>query len=240
MKTLLTDEHFWSVEFPKKRPYVLKGERLPLFSLLDVQSVLQTAELLKQDVYVVENENGQYVKDYFVGHLNPDSTWVEKNQELNEAFRKRYVVKVQGLERWDRATLEVCRSLEDRIKGYVDAHLYLAPARGGSFGLHTDPNDVFVCMLQGRKQFELPDHNFTVELDAGDWLYIPKDAPHKGSSITNSVMLSFGAKEFLSDGLRSPLPLKWYSSLMDFKPSAEWYQKAAEAEEDFDISAGKP
>ena len=236
--TKLPSNEFWqSVE--KKLPFVFKGERSSLFSLANLHHVFQTAELLKSDVYVVENEGGTFIKDYAVGHLNPEATWVEKMSEINEAFRKRYVVKIQGVEHWDRAMVQTCNALEEKVNGTVDAHLYLAPSNGGSFGLHTDPNDVFVHVLHGRKQFELPEHNLTVDLEPGDWLYIPKNAQHKGFSLTNSIMLSFGVRDYLADTLRVPLVVKWYSSLGNFQPSEEWCRKAAEMEEGVeDISAG--
>lgn len=236
-KTLLNDVAFWQTLYATKRPYVLRGENVELFNLDEVQKVLQTVELLKKDIYIVENENDTYIRDYPVGHLNSEASWVEKNADINEAFRKRYVVKVQQLERWDRQVSHLCRSLEEKVNGYVDAHLYLAPANGGSFGLHTDPHDVFVVMLRGKKRFELPEFNLTIDLAPGDWLYIPKDAQHKGFSITNSVMLSLGVRSYLSETLRAPLSYTWYPSLM-ISPSEQWYRDAAESEEGHDISAG--
>src|SRR5271168_1730434 len=163
MKNLLpNDAHFWANVYPKKEPYVLRGGDDPiLFSLNEVQAVLQTAELLKKDIYVVENENGTYLKDYFVGHLNPEATWVEKIEQINQAFRHHHVIKIQGLERWNREMSQLCHSLEERVNGFIDAHLYLAPGKGGSFGVHTDPYDVFVCVLRGQKRFELPDYSLS-------------------------------------------------------------------------------
>lgn len=238
---LPNDEHFWANVFPKKEPYVLRCDQVGVnFSLHDVTAVLQTAELLKKDIYIVENEKGTYLKDYYVGHLNPDATWVERIEEINKAFRNRYVIKVQGMERWNQEFSELCSLLEKKVGGWVDAHLYLAPSQGGSFGVHTDPQDVFVYVLRGHKRFDLPDHNLTVELKAGDWLYIPKDAKHKGESITNSVMVSFGVKNYLCDSLRAPVEVgPWYSSLMHWKPTDEWYRQMA-AIDDGNCTAGRP
>lgn len=226
MQTILDHESFWMNEHEKKQPFVFRGGKHPVaWSLDDIGNMLRTTELLEKDIYIIENVGGQYVKDYYVGHSNPEATWVEKVEEVNQAFRNRFIIKIQGIEHWDGDMVRICNRFEEKISGHIDVHLFLAPSKGGSFGLHTDPNDVFVYVLWGRKQFELPEFNLNVELTPGDWLYIPKNAQHKGFSLSNSAMLSFGVREYLCNTTQVPLPIgPWYSTRIG-SPSKEFLEQ---------------
>jgi Mannose-6-phosphate isomerase len=110
-------------------------------------------------------------------------------------------IKVEGFERLNFIMFEECRRLGRHFNhnGPVSCHLFLSPKDSKSFTMHTDPDDVIIYMVQGRKVFESPDGQ--VELSAGDSLFIPRGTYHRAINVDSSIMLSFGLEQFLEKKL---------------------------------------
>lgn len=110
-------------------------------------------------------------------------------------------IKAEGFERLNSTMYQECQRLAGHFNhyGYVSCHLFLSPKGSKSFTMHTDPDDVIIHMVQGRKVFESPDGQ--VELSAGESLYIPRGTHHRAINVDSSIMLSFGLEQFLEKKL---------------------------------------
>lgn len=110
-------------------------------------------------------------------------------------------IKVEGYERLNFTMFQECRRLAAHFShdGPVSCHLFLSPKDSKSFIMHTDPDDVIIHVVQGRKVFESPAGQ--IELSAGDSLLIPRGTYHRAINVDSSIMLSFGLEQFLEKKL---------------------------------------
>ncbi|MDQ3678964.1 MAG: cupin domain-containing protein [Actinomycetota bacterium] len=110
---------------------------------------------------------------------------------------------LQGLHRYWPAVMGFCRDLEVELTHPAQANAYITPPGSQGLAVHHDTHDVFVLQLAGGKQWdvhepvvELPlplqrwssdlgdpgEPILSVELRAGDCLYIPRGFPHAAES----------------------------------------------------------
>lgn len=110
-------------------------------------------------------------------------------------------IKIEGYERLNATMYRESRCLAAWFKhyGYVSCHLFLSPMDSKSFSMHTDPDDVVVHMVKGRKLFESPEG--MLELQAGESILIPRNQLHRAINVEDSIMLSFGLELFLEKKL---------------------------------------
>lgn len=110
-------------------------------------------------------------------------------------------IKIEGYERLNWVMFRECQRLARHFNhdGYVSCHLFLSPKDSKSFTMHTDPDDVVIHMVDGRKVFESPDGR--IVLSAGDTLLIPRGTHHRAINVDSSIMLSFGLEQFLEKKL---------------------------------------
>lgn len=108
---------------------------------------------------------------------------------------------VVGLERYSPETQELLKDIATTFDhhGPMTMHLYASPADSVSFGPHTDPDDVLVCLLEGEKQFDIDGTTF--EMRPGAFYHIPVGTTHHAVSVgeNGAVMLSIGLERFLRD-----------------------------------------
>lgn len=105
-------------------------------------------------------------------------------------------IKVEGMERLNRTMWNVCKQLAAHFDhdGPVTCHLFISPKGGVSFPMHTDLDDVVIYMVTGQKTFESTDGS--MDLVAGDSIYIPRGTKHRAINTDSSLMLSFGLELF--------------------------------------------
>ena len=116
-----------------------------------------------------------------------------------EEFRAGATIVFQGLHRSCPPLTRFCRSLELELSHAVQANAYVTPAGSRGLGVHYDTHDVFVLQLAGTKAWSIHDPVLadplpsqpwkgtaedagepilTVELQAGDCLYVPRGFLH--------------------------------------------------------------
>lgn len=133
------------------------------------------------------------------------------------AFGRGATVVLQGIHRFLPSVQRFCAGLESSIGHRVQANAYLTPAGGErGLGTHHDTHDVFVLQLSGAKRWRLyavetehpvasyptsrrhpqpGDPVSTLELSAGDCLYLPRGVPHDAESLdTASLHLTLGIR----------------------------------------------
>lgn len=111
------------------------------------------------------------------------------------------VIKIEGFEKFSLELFMGCQGIAIKQGHYgpVTAHLFISPADGLSFPMHTDPDDVIIVMLEGSKRF--CGHDEDQLLVAGDFMLIPKNYPHRAINVTDNLMLSVGLESFTVEKL---------------------------------------
>jgi len=88
----------------------------------------------------------------------------------------------------DTVKIEQAESLFDFNQG--TAHIFYNKEKGYSFGVHTDPVDVFIECLDGKKWLEIEGKEICLE--KGERVLIPKNTPHKALNYEKALMISYG------------------------------------------------
>lgn len=123
----------------------------------------------------------------------------------------KHAVKIEGYERLSQKLWYQCRDIAKYYshRGPVSAHLFLSPKGSHSFPLHTDPDDVVLLMLKGRKVFEVEGERIELvdtrvdSVRAGSVgapiraLYIAAGTPHRAINTEDSIMLSIGLEGYM-------------------------------------------
>lgn len=114
-------------------------------------------------------------------------------------------VKIQSMEKYNRAIFDKCVSLATELNhtGPVTCHAFRAYPDSVSFGMHTDPDHVYLLVTEGTKTLEI--NGKYIQLKAGDSLYIPANTPHQAHNTHSSLMLSFGLEKFMIEKVDNEL-----------------------------------
>lgn len=148
------------------------------------------------------------------GALHPGArpaSWAE----AQAAFSAGYTLALRQADRHDAALADLGRTLVAELHATLNLQLYCTPARHGSFGWHSDPEEVFILQTSGYKTYLLrentvapaplpetlggpaqlaretsPEQSFT--LGPGDLLYIPGGWWHATRAAEDAVSLSVG------------------------------------------------
>jgi mannose-6-phosphate isomerase-like protein (cupin superfamily) len=117
----------------------------------------------------------------------------------------RCTVKIQSMEKYNRAIYQKCLDLKEEFNhdGPVTCHAFRAYPDSVSFGIHTDPDDVYLLVTEGVKTIEA--NGRYIQLKSGDNLYIPANVPHQAHNTHSSLMLSFGLEKFMIDKVDNEL-----------------------------------
>lgn len=72
----------------------------------------------------------------------------------------------------------------------VTAHIFFNKPEGFSFGVHTDPVDVLIACLDGKKSLEIDGKE--VHLEQNESVLIPANTPHRALNYEKALMISYG------------------------------------------------
>jgi ribosomal protein L16 Arg81 hydroxylase len=96
-----------------------------------------------------------------------------------------------------------CTDLQRELEIAIQSNIYITPPQGEGFGFHYDPHDVFILQISGSKRWRLYDYDVrlpvtteplaistyegatpqqTIDLQAGDLLYLPRGTVHYAST----------------------------------------------------------
>lgn len=106
--------------------------------------------------------------------------------------------------------------LADLLNCYIRANLYITPDNQSGLRPHYDVDDVFVLQIAGQKRwtfydniFENPTRRFqfnqeeyevgspisTLDLNPGDFLFVPGGVPHSAAALSTSCHITFGIEK---------------------------------------------
>jgi mannose-6-phosphate isomerase-like protein (cupin superfamily) len=119
-----------------------------------------------------------------------------------EILRKnRISIKIEGMEKFSRHYFEYGKKLANQYghNGPVTCHLFYAKENSPSFGMHTDPDDVIIYCVEGKKTMIIEDV-YTV-IEPGEEVYIPRGTLHQALNEYEALTLSYGLERFIEDKL---------------------------------------
>lgn len=219
-----TVEDFVDTVF-ERRPHVVRGESdrfEALFRFDDVDSAVAAAPApgqgLTSSAYGFRYTNG----------VREDYTFKEatgrSNTAAHRAYAHGYTVIANAVRQNHPAVARLAMSMEHELQHRVDTNMYLTPPAAQGFPPHIDQHDTFLVQIEGSKRWSIwkPDQqlplsgsteydnpprgvpDLTVDLTAGDLLYIPHGWWHCGVTGEDlSLHLTFGV-----------ISLKWIDLLL--------------------------
>ncbi len=106
-------------------------------------------------------------------------------------------IKIQSMEKYNSMIYQKCQELAKKFShsGPVTCHAFRAYPDSVSFGMHTDPDDVYLLVTEGIKTMEV--NSKYIQLKAGEFVHIPANTPHQAHNTHSSLMLSFGLEKFM-------------------------------------------
>lgn len=113
----------------------------------------------------------------------------------------KYTVKIEGMERLTHTLWQVVNQLVSGAREFKhpsSCHCFIANKNSPSFPDHTDPDGVFIYVLEGMKSMVVTEKGEAseVKLQVGDGLWIPPGTIHRATNEEASVMLSIGFDKF--------------------------------------------
>lgn len=111
-------------------------------------------------------------------------------------------IKIEGMERLNRKLWGFCDLVrnESAVKLPFSCHIFIANAKAESFPDHTDPDGVFLYVVQGEKTIVIEDDR-EITLRENGSTFIPAGQVHRAINRKASVMLSIGFDKFISEKL---------------------------------------
>lgn len=112
-----------------------------------------------------------------------------------------YTIKIEGMERLSQKLWGVVNQLVSAGLDYkhpASCHCFIASGGSPSFPNHTDPDGVFIFVLEGTKSMVVTEDGVETShnLKVGDGLWIPPGVVHRATNEEASVMLSIGFDKF--------------------------------------------
>jgi hypothetical protein len=108
-------------------------------------------------------------------------------------------IKLEQMERYSREINIYCTQLSKEFNNGlpVTCHVFRAFKNSKSFGLHTDPDNVIIQCVWGKKRMYVDGK--TCDILTGEQLFIKANTPHEAINDEESLMLSFGMEKFFKD-----------------------------------------
>lgn len=130
-----------------------------------------------------------------------DKPLIEYARSVREAYANGKTIVVKGLESFNQRIFDYCKWLGEG----VDAHMYLSPKNGTSFGYHQDDTDVIVQKVYGKKKFQINRDGYVLDYETSELhgLFIRQGEYHQTLPEDKSCIISFGIPTNI------PMPTGW-------------------------------
>lgn len=188
----------------------IQGYYKNLFSWQDLANLINIRPLMSpKRVKLLDKFNRGY-NWYTNGWIKDKTTYPPS---LIKNLLKEMVIYFVDMSRVHEKINEFASSMEDEYKRHVDAHIYVCcnPKIEHPFGVHFDHSHNIIIQCEGKTNFkvweEVEDHSVNIEdrvnlvidnkplidvdMEAGDALWIPRYWPHKATSLTPRLSVSF-------------------------------------------------
>ncbi len=211
----MAEKTFFDTHWGKRQLRIPRGDPgfyRNLFTLRDIDTLLFTGRFRPGEYRIAES--GEGIDLQWRNAEDPDAT--PPISEFYKQFNAGKSLVLHGLHlRWPAMDI-VTRLLERALSCAVTTNVYLTPAGAQAYPLHYDTHDFFALQLHGKKQWRLYEAKQrikpirelvplaqdafqpgslieTLELEAGDLLYVPRGHPHDAvSNDGTSLHLTIG------------------------------------------------
>lgn len=152
-----------------------------MITILEFQKFIETDLVYEQKIISIIDDLGRQINLTNLGQLHSN-------------YGK--TIKVENMEKYNEHIFFECEFLKTKFnhRGPVTCHAFRAFPNSKSFGLHTDPDDVIIRVIEGRKKIMV--NNIMNELISNSEIFIPKNTPHEVKNEYDSLILSFGLENF--------------------------------------------
>lgn len=203
----LDPAEFLAQHWEREPAHVQRGDPAwyaEMFSSARLEHVLRHAQLRPHDVRVVLRQNELPSPRYTL----PDGS-LHLNQ-VYKAYAEGHTIVVNGLQRFDPQIAWLARALRELTSFQVEFNVYLTPPDSQGLHPHYDTHDVFALQIEGHKHWQLygpaeecpllntfqpvfpveklPSAGRTLELRAGDLLYLPRGHVHDAYTTASESM----------------------------------------------------
>lgn len=159
------------------------GPAKSLLTKQDVDDILNSSYFYETNKISIVEEKG-YDTD------PKDIPYVEFMKQVKAAYDSGKTIVVKGLENYNEKIASYCRWLGVG----VDAHMYVTPRDGTTFGWHRDDTDVIVQRVYGDKKLLIQRDGFELPYEISDLhgIFIRQGELHKAIPIGESCIISVG------------------------------------------------
>lgn len=153
-------------------------------------SIYKLMEILYNDL-VYEQRLVSYIDDQGLQHYVNSFSEILKKDSIS--------IKIEGIEKFNKYHFDYGNRLAVKYNhhGPVTCHLFYAKPHSPSFGMHTDPDDVIIHCVEGRKSMIINDTYLVIE--PGEEVYIPRGTLHQALNEYEALTLSYGLERFIED-----------------------------------------
>lgn len=186
----------------------VKGYYKNLFSWQDLANLINIRPLMSDKRVKLLDPLKRKYKWYTNGWIKDRQTYPPS---LIRNLLEEMVIYFSDMSRVHEKINQFASSMEDDYKRHVDAHIYVCrnPKIEHPFGIHFDVSHNIIIQCEGKTNFkvwnEVEDHTvlkqvnlditsdpiIDVVMEAGDALWIPRYFPHKATSLTPRLSVSF-------------------------------------------------
>jgi ribosomal protein L16 Arg81 hydroxylase len=242
-----------------KQPYLGRSrlgdqdERDQLLSIAEIDRLVNSVEIPPRTIDMANAERRMYRDEFTYSEGRIDA------RRVMEHVRNGSTLILTQLQESVESLADVCRDLEAVFNCHVQTNIYLTPPGKQGFKPHFDGHDVLVFQLKGTKawtlfsnRYELPfkgerfDSNQhepgdvvdEFDLNAGDFLYLPKgvmhQAPNKGDEPSLHITIGLIQKNW------TDLILEAVSEVAINHPEFRQPLPPGFARADFDVESARP
>lgn len=132
-------------------------------------------------------------KTYFDSAMKGGNKVLSKinKSEVLKRIQNDHSLVVKNFEALHPKAFETALQVGLSLQAIPHGNLYITPAGVQTFEPHTDPYDLIIIQLDGKKNWEIDGHG-AINMKKGDMLFIPAGTKHSAVAETLSIHLSIG------------------------------------------------
>jgi len=252
LETFLT-EHYAKQAYIGRNRLGDQPQRDALLSIADIDELVNSVEIPSRTIDMANAQRRMYRDEFTYNGGRIDARRVMKN------VRDGATLILTQLHESVESLADLCRDLEAVFNCHVQTNIYLTPPGEQGFKPHFDGHDVLVFQLQGSKAWTIFENRYELpfkgerfnsnehepgsavdefDLNAGDFLYLPKgvmhQAPNKGNEPSLHITIGLIQKNW------TDLILEAISEVAVRHPEFRQPLPPGFARPDFDIATAAP
>ncbi len=185
-----------------------------VLTITDIDELLSQQNLIPDGIRIVDKGTNIPAADWTRSDtlINGVIRTAVDNEKLFGLFNNGKTIIINSAEKSIPRLARACSTIEQQLKFRVQANIYITPPGSQGFAMHYDPHDIFLMQIKGPKTWLIydsgedlpvvykafckkPELVSNVEINSGDFLYIPRGTPHEAySSAVSTIHVNFSLK----------------------------------------------